>query len=102
MASVIRSKNAGINKIVYDIFFNTEEDYRIALTSNIFSKDKTAGILDIPVEQIIGVYRADECRAIKISVNRGLISGSKGDRDVFGAQQHTSLLGWAIPVFLDL
>ena len=99
MAKVIRSKNAGINKIVYDIFFNTEEDYRTALVSNIFYKEKMAEILDIPVQQMIGVYRADECQAIKISVNRSLVSGSQGDRDIFGAQQHTSLLGLAIPVF---
>jgi len=43
MAQVIRSKNAGINKIVYDIFFNNGEDYEIALRSNVFSKDKING-----------------------------------------------------------
>jgi hypothetical protein len=99
MAQVIRSKNAGINKIVYDIFFNDGKDYEIALHSNIFSREEMAEILDVPVDQMIGVYRADECQAIKISVNRSLVSGSKGDRDVFGAQQHARFLSLLIPVF---
>ena len=99
MANVIRSKNAGINKMVYDIFFNSEEDYEIALHSNIFSNDNIADILDVPAEQMIGVYRANECHAIKISVNRSVVSGSKGDRDVFGAQQHARFLSLLIPVF---
>jgi hypothetical protein len=58
-----------------------------------------AEILEVPVEHIIGVYQADECHAIKISVNRGVVSGSKGDRDVFGAQQHARFLGLLVPVF---
>jgi hypothetical protein len=99
MASVVRSKNAGINKIVYDIFFNDREEYEIALHSNVFTKDKMAETLGVPVEQMIGVYRADKCHAIKISVNRSVVSGSVGDRDVFGAQQHARFLRLLIPVF---
>lgn len=99
IARIIRSKNAGINKLTYDIFFNTKDDYAIALDSNVFLIEHIAQMLAIPAEQIIGTYRADACYAIKISVNRSLVSGSVGDRDVFGAQQHARLLKLAVPVF---
>lgn len=101
IAGVIRSKNAGINKIVYDIFFKAEDSYLLALRSNVFLKEKMAGVLGVPVEQMIGTYKADECYAIKIAVHRNIISGSRGDRDVFGAQQHSRLLRLVIPVFCE-
>jgi len=99
MARVIRSKNAKVNKMTYDIFFDTEEDYQSALRSNAFTKEAVAQTLGIPLADVIGCYRADNCRAIKISTYRRLISGSPGERDVFGAQQHLPLLLLEIAVY---
>ena len=98
MARIIRSKNAGINKICYDLFFNTEEDYAAALRSGWFTPDRVAGALGIPVERVIGCYRCDACMAIKISTDRESLSGAPGDRDLFGAQQHAGLLAVEVPV----
>ena len=61
--------------------------------------ESAARILDIPLERMIGTYRADDCYAIKISVHREMVSGSPGDRDIFGAQQHMRLMRLQIPVF---
>lgn len=99
MARVIRSKNAKVNKMTYDIFFNSEEDYQLALRSNAFTREAMAQTLGVPLSDIIGCYRADNCQAIKISTYRKLISGSPGERDVFGAQQHLPLLLLDIPIF---
>jgi hypothetical protein len=99
MARVIRSKNAKVNKMTYDIFFNSEEDYQLALGSNAFTREAVAQTLGVPLNDIIGCYQADNCQAIKISTYRPLISGSPGERDVFGAQQHLPLLLMDIPVF---
>ena len=99
MARVIRSKNAKVNKMTYDIFFNSQEDYQLALRSNAFTKEAVAQTLGVPLADVIGCYRADNCQAIKISTYRQLISGSPGERDVFGAQQHLPLLLMNIPVF---
>jgi hypothetical protein len=98
-ARIIRSKNAGINKMTYDIFFTTRRDYEAALNSNLFTKESMADLLDVPLERIVGTYRADDCYAVKISVHRGMVSGSPGERDVFGAQQHMRLMRLDIPVF---
>jgi hypothetical protein len=97
-ARIIRSKNAGINKLTYDIFFASGGDYEAALDSNLFTRDGVARILDVPLERIIGTYRADDCYAVKISVHREMVSGSPGDRDIFGAQQHMRLMRLEIPV----
>jgi hypothetical protein len=51
------------------------------------------------VESVIGSYRCDSCMALKISTHREILSGSPGDRDLFGAQQHTKLLDMAIPLY---
>jgi len=99
MARVIRSKNAKVNKMTYDIFFNSQEDYQLALRSNAFTREAVARTLGISVADVIGSYRADNCQAIKISTYRQLISGSPGERDVFGAQQHLPLLLLEIPIF---
>jgi len=99
MARVIRSKNAKVNKMTYDIFFNSEEDYQLALRSNAFTKEAVARTLAISVADVIGCYGADDCQAIKISTYRPLISGSPGERDVFGAQQQLPLLLLEIPIF---
>jgi hypothetical protein len=98
MAKVIRSKNAGVNKITYDIFFNTKQDYEEALRSGIFSKKQIARILGIRRKEIIGTYRADDCYAVKISTHRKVLSGSRDDRDVFGAQQHMKLMRLEVPL----
>ncbi len=97
MAKVIRSKNAGVNRLTYDIFFNTPGDYQLALSSNAFVKENIAQTLKIPPERIINTYRADACLAIKISAYRASLSGSPGERDVFGAQQHMNLMSMRVP-----
>jgi hypothetical protein len=98
IARIIRSKNAGINKITYDIFFTTRENYKAALNSNLFTPENISRVLGIPLERIIGTYRADDCYAIKVSVHREIVSGSPMDRDIFGAQQHMRLMRLKIPI----
>ncbi|MCJ7594089.1 MAG: DUF4387 family protein, partial [Desulfobacterales bacterium] len=97
-ARIIRSKNAGINKITYDVFFRSREEYRKALDSGCFVKEEMARLLRVPPDRIMGVFRADSCFAIKITLHREILSGSRGDRDLFGAQQHVRLMNMNIPV----
>jgi hypothetical protein len=98
MAVVIRSKDAGINRLTFDIIFTSGENYEAALRSNIFCKESVAEILDLPVERIVGTFFVDSCNAIKISVDRPNISASVDERDVFGAQQQAAIEGLTIPI----
>ncbi len=92
IAEIIRSKNAGINEITYDILFKSVETFYYAINSGIFIPTEIAKILQIPVADIIGCYTFLVARAIKITAQRQELAGNPGDRDVFGAQQHKALL----------
>ncbi len=100
MATVIRTKDAGINTITYDIFFTSLHDYRAALKSNAFSKESIAKILGVPKSLIIGTFQVDTCNAIKISRYREKISGTSGSRDVFGSQQQLKIEQMVIPLMV--
>lgn len=99
MAVVIRSKDAGINRLTFDIVFTSGENYEAALRSNVFSKDNAAKILRLPPERVVGTFFVDTCNAIKISIDRPNISASADERDVFGAQQQSAIEGLSIPIY---
>ncbi|MEZ5608494.1 MAG: DUF4387 family protein [Burkholderiaceae bacterium] len=67
MAVVIRSKNAGINRLTYDIVFHSAPT-TTALRSNLFHKAQVAKLLGLPAEQVVGTFYVDSCIAIKITL----------------------------------
>ena len=99
MAVVIRSKDAGINRLTFDIIFTSGENYEAALRSNVFSKDNVARILALPADRVVGTFFVDTCNAIKISIDRPNISASVDERDVFGAQQQAAIECLNIPIY---
>ena len=99
MAVVIRSKNAGINRLTYDVVFNSGADYEAALHSNVFHKTQVAQLLQLPVEHVVGSFFVDTCNAIKITIDRPNISASPDEHDVFGAQQQSRLESLRVPVY---
>jgi hypothetical protein len=101
MAIVIRSKDAGINRLTFDIIFTSAENYESALRSNVFHKANVAKILNLPPEQVVGTFFVDACNAIKISIDRPNISASVNEHDVFGAQQQSAIEHLSIPVYVE-
>ncbi len=99
MASVIRSKDAGVNRLTFDIFFTSAENYEAALNSNQFTREKIAKTLGMPVGKVVGTFFVDACNAIKISVERPNISASMDERDVYGVQQQSVLEEMIIPFY---
>jgi hypothetical protein len=97
IAVVIRSKDAGVNRLTFDILFTSAENYEAALRSNVFYKDNMATILDLPRERLVGTFFVDTCNAVKISIERPNISASMDERDVFGAQQQSAIERLTIP-----
>jgi len=92
IAKVIRSKNAGINEITFDIIFKKETDYNLAIQSNLFCSHSVSEIMDVDPNEVLGCYRYDQVLAIKFTLRRRSLCGSPGERDTFGAQQHSRLL----------
>ena len=97
LARVIRSKNAGPFELTFDILFQDADSYECAKRSGVFSPELFAELYRIPVEKVLNFCFFDQARAIKATIARSISSGSAGDNDVFGAQQHAPLLEIEIP-----
>jgi hypothetical protein len=89
LATVVRSKNAGVNEITFDLIFADATAFEQAKMSPSLDKACVEELLGRPV---LGVYCDDTSLAIKITCDREINAGSAGDRDVYGAQQHARLV----------
>lgn len=92
IAKVVRSKNAGPFSITLDVLFDSEEMYRLVKEKNFLSRERIAGLYHLTPEDITEVVYFDQAWGIKVTYNRKISSGTIGDRDVYGAQQHAPLI----------
>lgn len=97
MAKTIRSKNAGVNKITFDIIFRDREPYERVKRAGVLTRETMAALYRIPVERISDFVEYDPGYAIKFTLYRLRPSGSAGDGDIFGAQQYAPLLEVQVP-----
>ena len=93
LAHVLRSKNSGPFEVTLDILFDRKEAYERVKRSGAVTKKSVAALYHIPEESITDFACYDAGLGIKITYLRGTASGTVGDRDVYGAQQHAPLLG---------
>lgn len=98
LAKTIRSKNAETDRITFDIIFSEKEKYEMVKNSKIINREFIAQLFDININRITDFVEYDPANAIKFTINRLKPSGSPGDSDVFGSQQHAPLLDIEIPV----
>jgi hypothetical protein len=98
LAKTIRSKNAGVDKITFDIIFREKENYELVKNSGAISKESIARLYGIDESRISDFVVFDPALAIKFSIYRSRPSGSPGDADIFGCQQYAPLLDVEIPV----
>ena len=99
IVSVLRSKNAGPFQVTLDLMFADADSFRRVLESGVLTPAAVAARYRARPEDV-QVIPFEGVRAIKITVprrwgTRG--SGSSGDRDVYGAQQHGPLVDLEIP-----
>ena len=92
IAQVIRSKNAGPRRLTLDLMFATIGEYQRVAQSPALSRENLARLYGLPTDDVT-VIPYPVGRAIKIVLSRPIMAGDPGDRDVYGAQQHTPLLG---------
>lgn len=97
-AKTIRSKNAGTDKITFDIIFREKENYELIKKTKVLTKQRIAKLFNIPEERISDFVEFDPAFAIKFTIFRKQPSGSPGETDVFGCQQYPPLLDIEIPV----
>jgi hypothetical protein len=91
IAKVIRSKNAGPTTLTLDLMFNDEAGYQAARQAKALTPAAIAVLYGLEPSQVeVIVY--PPAKAIKIVMDRKIVAGTPGDRDVYGAQQHGPLL----------
>lgn len=92
LAKTIRSKNAGVNKITFDIIFRDRENYERVKRSKTLTRETVAKLYRIEPQRISDFVEYDPGYAIKFTIYRLRPSGCAGDGDIFGAQQYAPLL----------
>ncbi|MBC7779551.1 MAG: DUF4387 domain-containing protein [Proteobacteria bacterium] len=92
VARVIRSKNAGPTTLTIDLMFDDETGYRRALAAPSLAASAVAELYGLEPSQV-EIIAYPPARSMKIVMDRKLVAGDPGDRDVYGAQQHGPLLG---------
>ncbi len=97
IAKTIRSKNAGVDKITFDVIFTDRADYDLVRRSGVLSRAAVCRIFSIPESRVSDWVEFDPALAIKFTIFRTLSSGSPGDADIFGSQQYGPLLGIEVP-----
>jgi hypothetical protein len=97
LAKTIRSKNAGVDKITFDIIFRDRENYERVRRARVLTRESVAKLYRISDERISDFVEYDPGCAIKFTIYRLRPSGSAGDADIFGAQQYAPLLDVEVP-----
>ncbi len=91
VARVIRSKNAGPTLITIDILFDEAQAFEHAAASANLQPPAIARLYGLAPEQV-RIIPYPPANALKVVMERTIIAGTPGDRDVYGAQQHGPLL----------
>ena len=97
LAKTIRSKNAGVDLITFDIIFSERETYERVKRARALTRESVCALYRIAPERIADFVEFDPGNAIKFTLYRLRPSGSPGDPDIFGAQQYAPLLDIEVP-----
>ena len=98
VAKTIRSKNAGVDKITFDVIFPDRASYDRVRRSGALSREAICRLYGIAPSRISDHVEFDPALAIKFTLFRTRSSGSLGDADIFGSQQYGPLLAIEVPV----
>lgn len=92
LAKVLRSKNAGPFELTFDILFDSKETYERVKASGKINLQTICELYNLSEDQVEHIVFFDQALGIKITIFRDISSGTVGDRDVYGAQQHAPLM----------
>jgi hypothetical protein len=97
LAKVVRSKNSGPFEITMDVIFDDDAAYHRVKESGQLNAPALARAYGVSGQDVMVCMFFDPARAFKLTLRRNWAQGSVGERDTFGAQQHTPLLDIMIP-----
>ncbi|HSV93843.1 MAG TPA: DUF4387 domain-containing protein [Desulfobacterales bacterium] len=94
-ARVVRSKNSGPYELTLDVMFKDKAAFDRARAAGVFTPALVARLYGVAETDVLGVTWFEPATAVKMTLRRRLASGSPGDTDIYGAQQHAPLLSLA-------
>lgn len=97
LAKTVRSKNAGTDRITFDIIFSDQDTYDHVRQSGALSRATVCDLFGIEDDRITDFVEFDPAFAIKFTLKRLAPSGGPGESDVFGCQQYPPLLSIPVP-----
>jgi hypothetical protein len=97
LAKTVRSKNAGVDLITFDVIFTDRAVYERVKRARVLTRESVARLYGIAPERLADFVEFDPGNAIKFTIYRRRPSGSPGDPDIFGAQQYAPLLDIEVP-----
>jgi hypothetical protein len=97
LATTIRSKNAGVDHITFDVIFRDRANFERVRDSKVLTRQRVAELYGIPLARVTDFVVFEPANAIKFTIRRERPSGSPGEHDVFGAQQYAPLFGVEVP-----
>jgi hypothetical protein len=97
LAKTVRSKNAGVDLITFDIIFRERSTYEHVKRARVITRESICALYRLPPERLADFVEFDPGNAIKFTIYRRRPSGSPGDPDIFGAQQYAPLLDIEVP-----
>lgn len=92
LAKVLRSKNSGPFEITLDVLFDNRDVYEHVKRSGAINKKSISKMYNVEEDMISSITFFDQAMGIKVTLPRKISSGTCGDRDVYGAQQHAPLM----------
>ena len=97
LAKTIRSKNAGVDLITFDIIFADRARYERVKAAGVLTRERVAALYRMDPARIRDFVLFDPGNAIKFTIARLRPSGSPGDPDIFGSQQYAPLMDVEVP-----
>ena len=94
----IQSKNAGINMICCDIFFDDEETFWKVRNSGSLTQEKVAAYFHLPPDRIVNFEIDERFFGYKITIQRSQSAGGPSERDLYGTGMYGPLAEYEIDV----
>ena len=98
VTKTVRSKNAGVDRITFDIIFADRDVYEYVKENELITEEQIRDLYGLSSDQLAVFTYFDPAKAVKFTLNRSKPSGSPGEHDVMGAQQYSPLFQISLPL----
>jgi hypothetical protein len=88
IAKTVRSKNAGVDKITFDVIFADRASYERVKRARVLTRETIQSLYGIPDSRISDFVEFDPANATVHLYRLQTQRGSAGDPDIFGLQQY--------------